>query len=54
MYQVYTAVKITDEELERHGQVGLVVNAAAGETPVQVKFDDEEVEEFAIGQIQAV
>jgi hypothetical protein len=54
MYQVYTAVKIIDDELERHEQVGLVVNAAAGETPVQVKFDDGEIEEFAIGQIQAV
>jgi hypothetical protein len=42
-FQVYTSVKIIDDTLERHGQVGTVIDIME---PVTVKFDDGE-ETFA-------
>lgn len=59
MYQVYTAVKVVDEELERHGQVGVVVSASPDGTPVTVKFEEEDSDgalssEFTLDQIRGL
>lgn len=59
MYQVYTAVKVVDDELERHGQVGVVVSASPDGTPVTVKFEEADSDgalssEFTIDQIRGL
>ncbi|PJJ17810.1 hypothetical protein CLU90_0990 [Janthinobacterium sp. 67] len=59
MYQVYTAVKVVDDELERHGQVGVVVSASPDGTPITVKFDDADSDgalssEFTLDQIRGL
>ncbi|MGK5073252.1 hypothetical protein [Janthinobacterium sp. ZB1P44] len=59
MYQVYTAVKVVDEELERHGQVGVVVSASQDGTPVTVKFEEADSDgalssEFTLDQIRGL
>jgi len=39
--QVYAAVKVVDEELERNGQVGVYLGAADVDGESIVKFDDD-------------
>lgn len=51
MFQVYTGVKVVDEELERHDMVGVVVSASPEGTPISVKFDDGVIEEFDSAQL---
>jgi hypothetical protein len=49
-FQVFTSVKVIDESLERHGQVGTVIDLME---PVTVKFDDGE-ETFANEALQVL
>jgi len=54
MFAVYTAVKVIDEELERHDLVGVVVSASPDGTPISVKFDDGVIEEFELSQLKGL
>jgi len=49
-FQVYTSVKVIDETLVRHGQVGTVIDLME---PVTVRFDDGE-ETFANEALQVL
>jgi hypothetical protein len=49
--QVYTPVVIIGEELERVGQVGVVVGC---DDPVAVKFDDEAIELFNASEVRGL
>lgn len=57
-FQVYSSVKVKDETLERHGQVGVVIGSTDdAETPVEVKFDVEggyKVEHYAIESLEGL
>jgi hypothetical protein len=56
-FQVYTAVKVVDEDMERHNQVGVVVGYGAEEGEVRVKFESEAEtveEDFAESQLQGL
>lgn len=37
--QVYTGVRVTDEKLERHGQVGVLVGPGGAADESEVKFE---------------
>lgn len=58
-FQMYSSVKVKGDDLERDGQVGVVVgNDGDDDHPVRVKFDDSEhgqVEEFyAVEQLEGM
>lgn len=56
MFQVYTSVRVTNEELEHHGQAGTVVGLPKKEgDPVIVRIDADNTEyEFAASDLASL